>query len=35
MNQELETMINEEALLLAMFLRRERSNWSPKVGVEK
>jgi hypothetical protein len=30
MNQEL-----EEALLLAMFLRRERSNWSPKVGVEK
>jgi CRISPR-associated protein Cas1 len=33
MNQELETLINEEALLLAMFLRNERESWKPRLGV--
>jgi len=31
-NQELETMINEEALLLAMFLRNERESWKPRIA---
>jgi CRISPR/Cas system-associated endonuclease Cas1 len=31
MNQELETLINEEALLLAMFLRKERELWKPRI----
>jgi CRISP-associated protein Cas1 len=29
--QEIETLINEEALLLAMFLRAERNMWVPRV----
>lgn len=29
--QTLETLINEEALLLAKFLRNERSNWIPRI----
>lgn len=30
--QELETLINEEAILLAMFLRHERETWIPRVA---
>lgn len=29
--QEIETLINEEALLFAMFLRNERSSWKPRI----
>jgi len=29
--QEIETMINEEALLLAMYLRNERDSWNPRI----
>jgi hypothetical protein len=29
--QEIETLINEEALLLAMFLRNERQLWRPRI----
>lgn len=29
--QELETLINEEALLFAMFLRNERHSWKPRI----
>jgi CRISPR-associated protein Cas1 len=29
--QEIETLINEEALLLAMFLRNERGSWKPRI----
>jgi CRISPR-associated protein Cas1 len=32
MNQELETLISEEALLLAMFLRNERESWKPRIA---
>ena len=28
--QRIETLINEEALLLAKFLRSERENWVPR-----
>jgi hypothetical protein len=28
--QEIETLINEEALLFAMYLRNERQTWSPR-----
>jgi hypothetical protein len=30
--QEIETLINEEALLLAMFLRNERQSWKPRIS---
>jgi hypothetical protein len=30
-NQEIETLINEEALLLAMYLRDERRDWNPRI----
>jgi len=30
--QEIETLINEEALLLAMFLRQERQSWKPRIA---
>jgi CRISPR-associated protein Cas1 len=30
--QEIETLINEEALLLAMFLRNEKKDWIPRIG---
>ena len=33
--QTIETLIGEEALSFSRFLRRERSCWSPKVGVQK
>lgn len=33
--QELETLINEEALLLAKFLRDERRTWIPRVAIPK
>lgn len=32
-NQELETMISEEALLLVMFPRNEKKDWIPRVAV--
>jgi hypothetical protein len=28
--QEIETLINEEALLLAQYLRNEKENWIPR-----
>ena len=31
-NQEIETLINEEALLLTMFLRRERQSWKARIA---
>jgi len=31
--QTVETLINEEALLLAKFLRDERTNWTPRIAV--
>jgi hypothetical protein len=35
--QRIETLINEEALLLAKFLRDEREKWIPRIsiGIEK
>jgi hypothetical protein len=30
--QEIETLINEEALLFAMFLRQERQTWKPRIA---
>jgi len=30
--QEIETLINEEALLLAMFLRDEKQSWKPRIA---
>jgi CRISPR-associated protein Cas1 len=32
--QEIETLIHEEALLLAMYLRNERKEWTPRVGIK-
>jgi hypothetical protein len=29
----LDTLINEEALLLARFLRNERKEWNPRIGL--
>jgi CRISPR-associated protein Cas1 len=29
--QEIETLINEEALLLAQYLRNERNDWNPRI----
>jgi len=29
--QEIETLINEEALLFAMYLRNEKPNWNPRI----
>ena len=29
--QEIETLINEEALLLSMFLRSEKTRWIPRI----
>ena len=31
--QTLETLINEEALLLAKYLRNERKTWIPRIAV--
>jgi CRISPR-associated protein Cas1 len=31
--QEIETLISEEALLLAMYLRNERREWQPRIGM--
>ena len=31
--QAIETLINEKALLLAKFLRNERENWIPRIGM--
>jgi CRISPR/Cas system-associated endonuclease Cas1 len=31
--QELETLIKEEALLLAKYLRGERESWSPRIAI--
>ncbi len=30
-HQEIETLINEEALLFARYLRDERSTWTPRI----
>jgi CRISPR/Cas system-associated endonuclease Cas1 len=30
--QEMETLINEESLLFAMFLRNERQSWKPRIA---
>jgi CRISPR-associated protein Cas1 len=30
--QEIETLVNEEALLLAMFLRNEKESWKPRIA---
>jgi len=32
-SQTLETLINEEALLFAKFLRHERESWTPRIAV--
>ncbi len=32
-SQRIETLINEEALLLAMYLRDERKIWSPRMAM--
>ena len=32
--QTLDTLINEEALLLAKYLRNERESWIPRISVE-
>ena len=31
--QTVETLINEEALLLAMFLRNETASWKPRITI--
>jgi len=31
--QSIETLINEEALLLAKFIRKERKTWIPRLGL--
>ena len=31
--QEFETLINEEALLFAKYLRNEKKDWTPRVGI--
>jgi CRISPR-associated protein Cas1 len=31
--QEIETLINEEALLLGMYLRNEKKDWIPRIGI--
>jgi len=30
--QEIETLINEEALLLAMYIRNEKDAWIPRIA---
>jgi hypothetical protein len=29
----IETLINEEALLLGMYLRNEKKDWVPRIGI--
>ena len=31
--QEIETLINEEALLLAKYLRNEKKSWIPRIAI--
>ncbi len=31
--QEVETLVNEEALLLAMLFRNEKKEWIPRIGI--
>jgi hypothetical protein len=31
--QEFETLINEEALLFAKYLRNEKKDWTPRIGI--
>ena len=31
--QTIETLINEEALLFAEYLRNEKKEWSPRIGI--
>jgi hypothetical protein len=30
--QEIETLVNEEALLFAQYLRNEKQTWTPRIG---
>jgi hypothetical protein len=30
--QEIETLINEEALLFALYLRNEKQSWKPRIA---
>ena len=32
-HQEIETLISEEALLLAKFLRNEKEEWKPRIAI--
>jgi len=31
--QEIETLISEEAFLFAMYLRNEKKDWTPRIGM--
>jgi hypothetical protein len=31
--QSIETLLNEEVLLLAKYLRNERQKWNPRIGI--
>lgn len=31
--QTIDTLINEEALLFAKYLRHERTDWNPRIGI--
>jgi hypothetical protein len=31
--QEMETLINEEAMLFAKYLRNEKKDWLPRIGI--
>jgi len=31
--QEIETLISEEALLFARYLRQEKKEWIPRIGI--
>jgi CRISPR/Cas system-associated endonuclease Cas1 len=33
--QEIETLINEEAMLLGMYLRNEERDWTPRIGISR
>ena len=32
-SQEIETLINEDALLLGVYLRDEKEGWIPRIGI--
>jgi ribosomal protein L28 len=33
--QEIETVINEEAMLLSMYLRNEKTDWIPRIAITR